>query len=130
MNASLLRLRARTDRPLDRRIDRLGIVLSCLCAVHCVAGIVLVAVLGVGGGLLLNPAIHRIGLMLATLVAALAIGSGALRHRRPVPLMVAMTGLSFMGSALAVEHGPHEMVLTVMGVALVATGHLLNLRHV
>jgi len=108
--------------------DRLGVLLSCLCAVHCVAGIVLVAGLGIGGSVLLNPAIHKVGLLVATIVAAIAIGMGALRHRRRLPLVVAMIGLGFMGGGLAVGHGTLEMVLTVIGVTLVAAGHFLNLR--
>ena len=110
------------------RLDRLGVVLSGLCAVHCVLGIVIVAGLGLGGGMLLDPAIHRIGLVMATVIAGAAIGLGAIQHRRPLPFVVAMTGLSFMGGALAVEHGVEEAVLTVIGVTLVAAGHLLNLR--
>ncbi|MFA9201918.1 MAG: MerC domain-containing protein, partial [Cypionkella sp.] len=42
--------------------------------------------------------------------------------------VTAMTGLSFMGGALAVEHGYEEAVLTIIGVALVSVGHVLNLR--
>ena len=110
------------------RLDRMGILLSCLCAVHCVAGIVIVAGLGLGGGLLLDPAIHRIGLVVATVVAGVAIGIGAIRHRRPMPFVVAMTGLSFMGGALAVGHGVDEAILTIIGVVLVGVGHFLNLR--
>lgn len=109
-------------------IDRFGVLLSGLCAVHCVVGIVLVAGLGVGGGMLLHPSIHRYGLVVATVVAAVAIGLGAMRHRRAAPFVVAMTGLSFMGGGLAVEHGLEEAVLTVIGVTLVSAGHLLNLR--
>lgn len=110
------------------RLDRIGVLLSCLCAVHCVTGIVIVAGLGLGGGLLLDPAIHRIGLLLATLIAGVAIGLGALQHRRAAPFVVAMTGLSFMGGALAVGHGTEEAVLTIIGVTLVSVGHLLNIR--
>ena len=110
------------------RLDRVGIALSCLCAVHCVAGLVLVAGLGLGSTFLLDPVIHRVGLLLATVVAGVAIGIGAIRHRRPLPFVVAMTGLSFMGGALAVPHGSQEAVLTVIGVILVAAGHILNLR--
>ena len=111
------------------RLDRAGVVLSSLCAVHCVLGIVIVAGLGLGGGLLLDPVIHRVGLLLATIIAGVAIGIGALQHRRAVPFVVAMTGLSFMGGGLAVEHGVEEAVLTVIGVSLVALGHLFNVRH-
>lgn len=110
------------------KLDRVGIFLSALCVLHCVLGLVLVAGLGLGAGFLLDPAIHKFGLLLATLVAGVAIGAGAIRHRRAVPFVVAMMGLSFMGGALAVGHGAEEVVMTVIGVGLVATGHILNLR--
>ena len=51
------------------RLDRMGLVLSGLCAVHCVATAVVVAALGVGGSFLLNPAIHRVGLAMAMVIA-------------------------------------------------------------
>ena len=111
------------------RLDRMGMLLSCLCAVHCVATLVVVAALGVGGSFLLDPAIHRVGLALAMVVAGVAIGLGALRHGRRAPFVTAMTGLSFMGGALAVPHGVEEAVLTIIGVSLVALGHVLNLRR-
>ncbi len=63
-----------------------------------------------------------------TIIAGVAIGLGALRHGRRAPFVVAMTGLTFMGGALAVGHGVDEAVLTVIGVTLVAIGHLLNVR--
>ena len=110
------------------RLDRVGIALSCLCAIHCVVGLFLVAGLGLGSTFLLDPVIHRVGLLLATIVAGVAIGMGALRHRRPMPFVVAMTGLSFMGGALAVDHGREEALFTIIGVVLVAAGHILNLR--
>jgi len=112
------------------RIDRVGVALSALCLLHCVLGIVLVAGLGLGGTFLLDPDIHRYGLLAATIVAGVAIGMGAIRHRRAWPFVIAMTGLTFMGGALAVGHGFEEAVLTMIGVTLVATGHILNLRCV
>ncbi|WP_338242008.1 MerC domain-containing protein [Aurantiacibacter hainanensis] len=111
------------------RLDRAGVLLSALCLVHCVLGLVLVAGLGLGASFLLDPDIHRWGLLLATIVAGVAIGVGAVRHRRARPFVVAMTGLTFMGGALAVGHGFEEAVLTMIGVTLVAAGHILNLRH-
>ena len=110
------------------RLDRMGLALSCLCAVHCVATVVAVAALGLGGSFLLNPAIHRVGLALAMLIAGVAIGLGAIRHRRRAPFVVAMMGLSFMGGGLAVPHGAEEAVLTIIGVSLLALGHVLNVR--
>ena len=104
-------------------------ILSCLCAVHCVLGLVIVAGLGLGSTFRLDPAIHRFGLLVATVVAGVAIGVGAIQHRRPAPFVIAMMGLSFMGGGLAVEHGVEEAVLTIIGVTLVALGHVLNIRQ-
>lgn len=109
--------------------DRAGMVLSGLCAIHCVASIVLISSLGLGAQWLLAPEIHRYGLALAVVIAAIAIGWGALRYRRAAPFVVAAIGLGFMGGALAVPHGAEEAVLTIIGVALVTLGHILNLRH-
>jgi len=39
------------------RLDRVGVLLSGLCALHCLAGLMLVAGLGFGGEVLLAPAI-------------------------------------------------------------------------
>ena len=120
----------RAISPIRRRLDRAGILLSGACAIHCLLSIVLVSGLGLGGELFLSPDIPRAGLLIATLIAGVAIGWGALRHRVAAPFVVAMTGLTFMGAALAVPHGVKEAVLTIIGVALVSLGHILNLRHV
>jgi hypothetical protein len=111
------------------KFDRIGLALSALCVVHCVLSIVLVAGLGMGAAFLLNPAVHKVGLALAILVACIAIGIGAARHRRRGPVVIAAIGLSLMAGALSVGHGVEEAVLTIAGVALVAAGHVLNLRR-
>ena len=113
---------------IRRRLDRAGIVLSGLCAVHCLLSIALVSSIGFGSHFLFAPEIHRYALAIALVIAAVAIGWGALRHRRASPFVVAMMGLSFMGGALAVPHGVQEAVLTIIGVTLVTLGHILNLR--
>ncbi len=124
----MTKLNSTRERGLGQRFDRLGIGLAGLCLLHCLATLILVSILGVGGHFLLDPDIHRVGLVLAFVIAAVAIGWGALKHRRRKPFVVAMMGLTFMGGALAVPHGDDEIVLTVIGVALVAAGHVLNLR--
>lgn len=119
----------RASSSIRRVLDRAGIWLSSLCLLHCLATIILVSALGVGGQFLLAPEIHRYGLVIALVIAAVAIGWGALRHRKAAPFVTAMMGLTFMGGALAVPHGLEEAILTIIGVALVSTGHILNLRH-
>lgn len=109
-------------------LDRVGVFLSCLCLIHCLAGLVLLASMGAGASFLLDPSIHKVGLLLATVIAASAIGLGAVRQRRVAPFAVALLGLAFMTGAVLVGHGFEEAALTVIGVVMVAGGHILNLR--
>ena len=120
---------AQSFKALRDRFDRVGIILSGLCALHCVATLVLVAVLGLGGGFLLNPALHRIGLALAILVGGIALGLGVSRHGRREPLLIGGAGLCLMSLALITGHGPAEAALTIAGVSLVAFAHWRNVRH-
>ena len=115
---------------LRRRLDQIGIGLAGLCALHCLATLLLVSVLGLGGHFLLNDNIHRIGLLLAFGVAAVAIGWGIMRHGRRLPFVIALAGLGLMGVALAVPHGTDEFLLTLVGVVIVSAAHWLNLRAV
>lgn len=114
---------------IRNRLDRIGLSLSVLCAVHCVGTLVLVGGLGIGGSFLLNPAIHRVGLIMAMVIVGVAIGAGALRHRQPAPFVIAIMGLTFMGAGMAAPRESGEAVLTIIGVALVACAHVLNVRH-
>lgn len=110
------------------QLDAVGIGLSALCAVHCLLTIVLISSLGLASHWLFAPDLHWWGLALATLIAGIAIGIGALRHKRRTPFAIAAVGLCFMGAALVAPHGMEEAVLTIIGVVLVSIGHLLNLR--
>jgi hypothetical protein len=114
---------------IRNRLDRVGVLLSGLCALHCLAGLLLVAGLGLGGGVLLAPEIHRIGLALAIAVGSATLVMGVVRHGDPVPLQVGAGGIGLMGLALFVGHGSAEAVLTIVGVGLLAWAHLRNLRH-
>lgn len=111
------------------RLDRFGILISSLCVVHCLAGLLFVTVLGLGGEFLLAPQWHRVGLAVAVAVGFVTIGLGVMRHGKMAPLALAMVGLSLMTAGLFVSHGVEEASFTVPGVILVASAHLLNLRH-
>lgn len=111
-----------------RRLDRAGLVLAGLCALHCLATILIVSILGIGGHFFLAPEIHEVGLVAAFAFATVAIGWGVLAHRKTGPALYALTGLVAMGSGLLMPHGNGELVMTIIGVALVAYGHVLNLR--
>ncbi len=111
------------------RFDRLGLLLSGLCAAHCLATLALVAMLGMSGGFLLDPALHRFGLALAVGIGAIALGFGLARHGRREPIAIGAAGLGLMALALLTGHGPGEAVLTIAGVSLVAVAHWRNVRH-
>lgn len=120
---------AQALRQMRDRFDRLGIALSGLCAVHCLVTLVLVAGLGIGGGALLDPALHRVGLALAIAVGALGLGFGLARHGKREPLVIGAVGLALMTLALLTGHSPAEAALTIAGVALVALAHWRNAKH-
>jgi hypothetical protein len=120
---------ARISLLIRDRLDGAGVVLSGLCAVHCLLSILLVSVLGIGGEALLAPAIHEVGLVLAIMVGVVTLGLGMLRHGQTGPMLIGACGIVLMATALVVGHGLREAMLTICGVALVATAHIRNLRH-
>ncbi|MBK6802931.1 MerC domain-containing protein [Novosphingobium sp.] len=111
------------------RLDRVGVLLSGLCALHCVAGLLLVAGLGLGGEVLLAPEVHRIGLGLAIVVGAITLVIGVTRHGDARPLQMGAAGIALMSVALMVGHGAAEALFTIAGVALLGWAHIRNLRH-
>lgn len=114
---------------IRNRLDRAGIVLSGLCAIHCVLGVFFVGFLGLGGEVLLSPEVHRVGLALALVVGVISLGFGVIRHGRLGPLVIGGLGLALMAMAIMVGHGLAESVLTIIGVALVAFAHIRNLHR-
>ena len=111
-------------------IDRVAIGLSGLCLVHCLASTILLAVLASAGGLLLSPAIHEVGLLLAIGLGLIALGRGIIEHGFMMPAAVGGLGLGVMAGALSLPHDGAEVVYTIVGVAILALGHDLNRRAV
>ena len=111
-------------------IDRLAIGLSGLCVVHCIASAVFVAVLASAGGLLLDPIVHEVGMMLALVLGVFGLGSGIRRHGFMLPAAIGSLGLGMMGGALTLDHGGLTTVYSVAGVLILALGHDLNRRAV
>lgn len=113
------------------KLDRFAIGLSGLCLVHCIASSVLLALMSAAGGLLLNPLFHEVGLTLAIVLGAVALGRGVLDHGYLLPAAVGALGLGMMAGALGLPHdgaGGGEALWTVIGVGVLAFGHDLNYR--
>lgn len=101
--------------------------LSGLCAVHCVATAVLLGLLASAGGLLGKPIIHEVGLTLAMVLGAIALGRGFREHGFLLPMAVGATGLAIMGFAMTLHESGYEPLVTILGVGVLALGHRLNL---
>ena len=111
-----------------RSLDRLAITLSGLCLAHCLATTVFLALLASAGGVLGAPWIHEVGLGLAILLGAAALGEGSRRHRLLLPGAVGGLGLAVMAAALSLPDHGTEALVTMAGVSLLAAGHRLNRR--
>jgi hypothetical protein len=110
----------------SHRLDRYAIGLSGLCLVHCLATSVLLALVSAAGGILGAPIIHEVGLGLAMIMGAIALGRGILEHGYSMPSAVGGLGLGVMAGALTLPHDGTEAVYTVIGVGILALGHRLN----
>lgn len=109
-------------------IDRSAMSLSGLCVIHCLAGSLLISTISLTGGLLSHN-VHLVGLLLALPLAAVALINGARRHGRIAVLVLGGIGLALMAASLFIAHGTSfEVAISLVGVALLATAHLLNLR--
>jgi len=108
------------------RFDRMAIGLSGLCVVHCLATTVALALLASAGGMLGADWIHEVGLGLAMIMGAIALGRGILEHSYTMPSAVGGLGLGVMAGALTMPHDGTEALYTVVGVAILALGHRLN----
>lgn len=111
-------------------MDRIAMALSGLCLVHCLASAILVAVLASAGGLLLNPHIHEIGLVVAIALGIVSLGRGVVEHGFMMPAAVGGLGLGVMSGALSLPHNGTEVAYTIIGVAILALGHDLNRRAI
>jgi hypothetical protein len=108
------------------RLDRVAIGLSSLCVVHCCATAILLGLLASAGGFLGQPVVHEVGLGLAMVLGAIALGRGQREHGFILPAAVGMTGLAVMGYALTLHETGLEPIFTVAGVMVLALGHRLN----
>ena len=115
-----------TTAASTHRLDRLAMGLSGLCLVHCVTTAVLLGLVASAGGLLGKPIIHEVGLTLAMIIGAVALGRGVREHGFVLPATVGMVGLATMGFALTLHESGLEPLFTVAGVLILALGHRLN----
>jgi hypothetical protein len=118
------------DTTRDGALDRVAIGLSGLCVVHCIASAVFTVMLASAGGLLLDPIIHEVGLVLALILGIVGLGRGLFQHGFMMPAAIGSLGLGIMAGALTLGHEGGGTLYAVVGVLILALGHDLNRRAV
>ena len=107
-------------------LDRAAIALSGLCLVHCLSTALILGTLSSLGGVLGSHWIHEAGLAFAIILGAFALGRGIIVHQRFLPPSIGGLGIGMMAGALNLPHDGGEVMATVLGVATLALGHMLN----
>lgn len=118
--------------------DRWGILLSSLCAIHCLITPVLLLALPVLGGYFHNPLVHIIMALFVVPVGLFAFWSGYKHHKKVSLFVMGIVGLSLVGGAPLAHDFFHELmhdfeflseeVMTILGSVILICAHLLNRR--
>lgn len=110
------------------RLDGFAIALSALCLAHCLASAILLAMFSSIAGPFMHESVHEIGLAVAVVLGAVALGRGRRLHGRRLPLWIGSAGLVVMTIGIILPHHGGEIVATMIGVVLLASGHFMNQR--
>jgi uncharacterized membrane protein YfcA len=122
------------NRTLQSRLfnaDRLGILASSICAVHCLLTPVVLSLPAVWGHYLpSDEQFHRVIAVVVAGLGALAVVANYRRHRRRLVLFLIAAGLVciFFGAYCGEELPSHsaEIGVTLLGSALMISAHRLN----
>lgn len=117
---------------MRRQLDKIAVLLSGACVIHCLLiPVALIVTPAIGGHLLgAETTTHWFILGVAAPVSAVALGAGYKRHGHGVTVWLGLAGLLVM--LLGVSHlfgRTFEAPVTLLGVAMVALAHLLNVRR-
>ena len=116
-----------------QRLDTLGLALSGVCLVHCIAlplAAVLIPAFTIGLDQRTDHAFHWLLLALAVPISTLALWRGAVRSNDRRWLTVGSGGLALMLiGVLNVFGTDSEVPLTSVGVILLAVAHIKNFAH-
>ncbi|BFT28978.1 hypothetical protein D210916BOD24_01540 [Alteromonas sp. D210916BOD_24] len=118
--------------PIDEnptKLDRLGIWVSSLCALHCLALPVLVPLLPlIGSSFFAQVWFERTILTFSMLLGAVALLSGALRyHGKYYPLVLLFSGGAIYWNKDILGHH-YEPFTIAFGALLIVAGHWVNMR--
>jgi MerC mercury resistance protein len=112
-------------------VDRIGMIASTLCAIHCaVVPVLLTSLPLIGLGFLANQWFEW-----GMILFALIVGIGSLAwsflhtHRRPAPLILFIAGFVYVVSGHLWLHGWKEAIVVPLGGLSIVTAHFINRRY-
>ncbi len=116
---------------LTLQADRLGIIASALCFVHCILTPVVLSLSAVWAHYLPSEeGLHRVFAVMVASIGCVALIGGYRRHRRSrvLYLMSAALSLIFAGAYFGNRLPSHlsEIVVTMMGSSLLISAHVIN----
>ncbi len=113
--------------------DRLGIVCSTACLMHCFAAPILILFSPTLAASFHNEALHTILLLLVIPFALLAFMQGYRVHQDTLAMKFGISGLVIMMAAYIFEHQLSELqidlVFNTLGGLLLISGHVINLKR-
>lgn len=122
---------AKFEKPSRRWLDISAISLSALCLIHCLAAGVFLAIISTlqVQNIWFGERFHGVIFVVALLVASFSLSRGWRLYHNKTALILGISGLSLMGSALfpTVSHSL-ETIFTVTGALLLALAHGINMQ--
>lgn len=91
-------------RPARPNPDRLGVIASVLCAIHCAATPILLLFAPAFGRIWSHPASHWLVALLVVPLAAVMVWQGFRRHRRPWIVVMGGLGMGLVVTGAAIPY--------------------------
>ena len=113
----------------DNPLDKVGVIASCACALHCTLAPLVVAVLPLLGlRFLVDERTEWIFVGTSILIGVASLLPSYLRHRRTRPLSMFALGLCFILTARLILEGnlAVEIPILILGALFVSLSHLIN----
>ncbi|RUO76856.1 MerC domain-containing protein [Pseudidiomarina taiwanensis] len=113
---------------MQKSLDKTGIWVTTICALHCLFLPVLLPVLAlVGFSFVGAPLFERVILAVSLLIGAIAMVTGFRHHRQVAPiLLLALGGVLYWYKDIFGHVG--EPILILAGAGLIVLGHVKNVR--
>lgn len=112
------------------RLDRLGLLLSGICLVHCIGLPILILLLpAIAFALPSDGVVHAALIVMVLPVSGFALSRGLSKHGNRWAALLGVSGLLFLVLGLAFfESESAETISTVTGSLMISLAHILNWR--